>query len=454
MPLRVRLICSVAGALLGGLLLAFALTVWQAHDAVVRELGGALALGRQEIETTLDTLPPGSDPGDAIRHQIVAFNGNRHIAASLFDADGRPMSVSVPSLPPERVPAWFVSLVSGAPARQRIELPPGTYRARTVLLEGDPRNEALEAWTSLRDTVAVILALSLSAGLLAWWSTGRALRPLTSLAEALQGVGEGEYAARLEGRGPPEIRLLADAFNRMAGELGHARERNRLLHRQLLTLQETERAEIARDLHDDIGPLLFAITVDAATAENGAIRQDRAGTLEAAQGIRASVQQAHARIRAIINRLRPVGLAEFGIESAVENLADFWRRRHPEVRFSLDLDHPHAAAGELVDVTAYRVIQEAVSNALQHGRPSHVTVTLKPESEPCTALLLTIADDGRGGASVTPGFGLTGMRDRIEAVGGSLTVTASQGQGFRVAASLPLALGVSPATNQTTDDVP
>jgi len=266
------------------------------------------------------------------------------------------------------------------------------------------------------------------------------IRTVDSLAAALQSVGEGEYAARLAGEGPPEIRLLADAFNRMAEDLDLARERNRLLHRQLLTAQETERAEIARDLHDDIGPLLFAITVDAATAENGAIRQDRTGTLEAAQGIRGTVQQAHERIRAIINRLRPVGLAEFGIERAVENLVDFWRRRHPEVRFTLDLERPGSDTGELVDVTAFRVIQEAVSNALQHARPSHIVVTLKPQGEPGAALLLTVVDDGRGDSSVNPGFGLTGMRDRIEAVGGSLTVTAGKGQGFRVAASLPLAL--------------
>src|SRR5579859_784777 len=440
MPSSVRLICSVAGALLGGLLLAFALTVWQAHGAVVRELGAALVLGRQEIQNTLDTVPPGGDPSDPVRRQIIAFNGNRHVAASLFDVEGLPMSISVPSAPAARVPAWFVRAVSGKPVQLRIDLPPGDYRARTVLLEGDPRNEALEAWNSLRDMVLVILALSAAAGLFAWWSIGRALRPLESLAAALQSVGEGEYAARLRGEGPPETRQLAEAFNLMALELDLARERNRLLHRQLLTAQETERAEIARDLHDDIGPLLFAITVDAATAENGAIRQDRTGALEAAQGIRSTVQQAHERIRAIINRLRPVGLAEFGVERAVENLVDFWRRRHPEVRFTLELRRPAAACGELVDVTAFRVIQEAVSNALQHGRPSHILVTMKPRGEPGAALLLDIVDDGRGDASVTPGFGLTGMRDRIEAAGGSLTVTSGKGQGFHVAASLPLAL--------------
>lgn len=441
MPLRIRVICCVAGALLGGLVLAFALTVWQAHGAVIRELGAALALGRREIETTLDTLPPGTDPGDALRRQIVAFNGNRHVAASLFDGEGLPMSISVPAAPLGPVPDWFVRGVAGVPATIRIDLPNGNWRARTVLLEGDPRNEALEAWTSLRDMVAVILALSLSAGLVTWWSISRALRPLDSLAAALRSVGGGEFAARLDDAGPPEIRLIAAAFNRMAGDLDLARERNRLLHRQLLTAQESERADIARDLHDDIGPLLFAITVDAAAAENGVLRQDRAGTLEAARGIRQTVQQAHARIRAIINRLRPVGLAEFGIERAVENLVDFWRRRHPEVHFSLELERP-AAAGELVDVTAFRVIQEAVSNALQHGRPSRILVSMRPQGElACEhggTLLLSIVDDGRGDSQVTPGFGLTGMRDRIEAVGGSLSVTAQQGQGYRVSASLPV----------------
>jgi two-component system sensor histidine kinase UhpB len=440
MPLRVRLILSIIAALLAGMTLAAGVTVWQARAAVRREVGSALVIGRQTVETVAAALPGAEHPAEVLQRQILAFDGDRHIRAVLLDPAGAPLATSILAPLPSIVPGWFVRAVGSAPASVRIPLPPESG-VGAIRLEGDPRNELAEAWNSLRSTTLVLLAMAAATGLLSWWWIRRALLPLDALARALQEVGAGRFAARLAPTGASEIRVIAGAFNRMAADLDGARERNRLLHEHLLTAQEGERAAIARDLHDEIGPLLFAITVDAAAIEAAAADEAR----RSAQEIRAVVQQAHERIRAVINRLRPVGLAEFGLERALDNLVEFWRRRHPEIGFSLDVAAVPAAEGELVDVTAFRVVQEAVNNALRHGRPTRIGITLKPEPPGADALLLEIEDDG-GGSAAEPGFGLTAMRDRIEAVGGKLVLTSNPGQGFRVAARLPLRLGQAAET--------
>ena len=95
---------------------------------------------------------------------------------------------------------------------------------------------------------------------------GRTLRPLDGLADAMEEVGAGRYGTRMGGTLAPELSRLRDSFNRMAARLADADAENRRLNEQLLTLQEQERSDLARDLHDEVSPFLFAINVDAATA--------------------------------------------------------------------------------------------------------------------------------------------------------------------------------------------
>jgi two-component system sensor histidine kinase UhpB len=105
---------------------------------------------------------------------------------------------------------------------------------------------------------------------------GRMLRPLDRLTRALEEVGDGRFRTRFGGRLPPELARLRDSFNRMAARLADADADNRRLNAQLLTSREEERSELARDLHDEVGPYLFAIGADAALAARR-LREDRAG---------------------------------------------------------------------------------------------------------------------------------------------------------------------------------
>jgi signal transduction histidine kinase len=205
----------------------------------------------------------------------------------------------------------------------------------------------------------------------------------------------------------------------------------------LLSAQEAERAEIARDLHDDLGSLLLAINIDVSGIRNHLATGDIVAIPASLHEIGETVGQAQRQIRGLVNRLRPIGLAEFGLRRALENLLAFWQRRNPAITFTLDLAAQFDGFGDLVDITAFRVVQEALNNALRHGDPDRIAIALWLDAPSPGEITLQIADDGKGGDGATPGFGLTGMRERVEAAGGRLALAAEPGHGFTVTVILP-----------------
>jgi two-component system sensor histidine kinase UhpB len=281
---------------------------------------------------------------------------------------------------------------------------------------------------------------------LVYWTAGRSLRPLETLSAGFGTIGTGDYATRVEEGGPPELEGLARAFNLMAERLGALEARNERLHTQVLTIQEEERADLARDLHDDVGPFLFAVNIDVARITRLAEERGEAEILDRGRSIREAVSHMQKHVKSILGRLRPTGLTDIGLAQAVENLGVFWRRRHPEVSIQFDVGAPDVSFGDVVDATLYRLIQESLTNAIRHGNPSTIKVTI--QTQDAGDILLQISDDGVGltQSNDRTGLGLAGMRERIAALGGSLSVRNHiGGNGTSVTARLPLRVDASPA---------
>ena len=268
---------------------------------------------------------------------------------------------------------------------------------------------------------------------------GRTLRPLDGLADAMEEVGAGRYGTRMRGRLAPELSRLRDSFNRMAARLADADAENRRLNEQLLTLQEQERSDLARDLHDEVSPFLFAINVDAATASR-LMREGRATEARGhVQSITDAVRHMQRQVRSMLGRLRPIGLAEFGLREAIENTVGFWRRRRPEIRYEVTISAECDDLGELAGTTIYRIVQECVSNAVRHAEPALITVSIDRDGE---EVRVEVADDGCGMQKpVKPGYGLVGIGERVRAMGGRLAFSNQPGAGFAVAAVFPSSSG-------------
>lgn len=412
MSLRARLLLSIALILLGVLMLGGTLLGWRATRSVEVEMRAALVGASDAAQEALARR--GEHPDPAFLSTLVSsFNGQRHVRATLPGHAPSRLAVT-----PDVPPAWFDALIRVPPETVRIPVNDGG----TVLsLTTDPTNEIAEVWKQAEDSFLIML-LFCGASLVAVYAIiGRALGFFSNFDAALRGIADGGYQARLPEKGPPEFASLARGFNRMAARLDGYTRKNRALQEQILTLQEEERAEIARDLHDEVGPHLFAIGVDAEAAGLSSIRE--------------SVAHVQKHIRAILRQLRPAGLLDFGLRAAIGDLVTFWSQRDPAIAFDLDVAVEDPELDARTAEVAYRVVQESVSNAIRHGRPTAIAIAISPSVD---GVRVRVSDNGSGLSASPAGMGLAGMTERVRALDGSLSVEAGPGgRGVCVTAALP-----------------
>ena len=254
---------------------------------------------------------------------------------------------------------------------------------------------------------------------------------LLVLAASLGGVAVRRYR---QAQRELQARRAAEA------RLSMALAANRQLAQEHLRVQEAERQRLARELHDELGQYLNAIKLDAVSLRAPDLTPGR--TAEAGRQIVQSVDHVHAAVGDMIRRLRPVGLDDLGLAAALEACVDGWRSRLPDVRFDLSLDGELDDLGEAQNLAAYRLVQEGLTNAIRHSGTTHVAVSVRRMEDPGggSRILLRIADAGRGAspALLQRGFGLRGMQERAELLGGSLSIDTAPGTGFAVSASFPL----------------
>lgn len=211
--------------------------------------------------------------------------------------------------------------------------------------------------------------------------------------------------------------------------LASALAENRELAHQHLRIQEAERKHLARELHDELGQYLNAIKLDAVSI----------GESDASTRIVQSVDHVHSVVNDMIRRLRPAGLDELGLTDALENCVDHWRQRLPNARFTLRTAGTFDGLSELLNVTLYRLVQEGLTNSYKHAAATRIDVTLRREED----IVLTVQDDGRGTdlSQRKAGFGLNGMRERVELLGGRFDMHSTRGGGFTIEAHLPATAG-------------
>jgi signal transduction histidine kinase len=230
----------------------------------------------------------------------------------------------------------------------------------------------------------------------------------------------------------------------MEGDLADALSQNRLLSRRQILLLEDERKSMARELHDELGQYLNAIKLDAVF-----IRDRTRTTLpdlhSSAQSIVEISSQVYDVVRGIMRRLRPVALDELGLVTALECLVDSWRERFPEIDFSVTVAGNVDGLAEQLNITIYRLVQEALTNIAKHAKASSVRIAITKSFDGSDADTVTVLvrDDGAGMDlhSRRPGLGILGMRERVDALGGRLEIESHAGKGFCLSATIPLGKG-------------
>jgi signal transduction histidine kinase len=250
----------------------------------------------------------------------------------------------------------------------------------------------------------------------------------------------GDYGHAIPATGPPEIRHSCEAANDLARTLHGLSQDNRDLLRRLVSLQDDERQGLARELHDELGPLLFGIR-----AGTVALIDTTGETHVPAQQLLQSVEALQQTNRRILDRLRPLYIQELGLERSIQTLLQNFRRQAPEIELTTTIDPALNRIDGLLSQTVYRVIQEGLTNVLRHAqaRNAHVEASVTAD-----ALVIEISDDGVGFADDNAfGRGLTGMLERARALSGSLQLLRANERTY-VRCRLPLG---EPQSTQPAD---
>jgi signal transduction histidine kinase len=215
-------------------------------------------------------------------------------------------------------------------------------------------------------------------------------------------------------------RADVEGLNRRVKDLSTSR-------RHIVNEREEERVRLRRDLHDGLGPSLAAIGLGLRQLEQ------RAGGGDGVRELADEVQRAVSEVRRICGGLRPAALNELGLAGALTESIEPLQRFGPRITLRV-ADLPQLAPA--VEVAAFRIVMEAVTNAVRHADAQHVQVSIAYDD----GVDVEVTDDGQGLAEDrVPGVGLRGMFDRADEVGGRLTVTSGVPVGTAVHAWLPVA---------------
>lgn len=369
----------------------------------------------------------------------------------LYDNRGQLVYTSPPSTykSGRDAPDWYAALVTPTLRATVIRLPAGT-----LVVAPNPSRAVLDAWDDLRSFALGQLGLLCLAYLVTYWTLRRWLAPFEQIRRALREIGQGRQV-RLPALPGRESAELGQAVNSMAHALQEsmrARQESAEARARLAAQRdfahamrervEDERRAIARELHDEFGQSLTAIrSIAAALLQHPDIRGR-----SAENAMRLLFDTAGSTLdgmHRLIPRLRPAQLDDAGLGEALRDLAATLRLAHPELHIELAM-HALPALDPELETAAYRIAQEALTNVVRHAYATSATIALGVED---ASLVLRIDDNGRGGAvnASSARFGVRGMKERAEALDGTLALGSSETGGVSVVARLPIRHGAAPA---------
>jgi two-component system, NarL family, sensor histidine kinase UhpB len=435
------------------LMINLGIQLTHAGPRVRAEAGSNLRLAREFVLKSITNIPDQENPIPRLQSLFANLGSLRHVDIRILGSTESSQGVWVGLEHNHDVPGWFVKLVGASPRAITVPLQIDGRDYGKVLITSNPFDELQEIWSDMTWLASISMAVALAILVLVLILMQIALSPLEALQAGLSDLEAGKWGVRLTPRGAIEFRKIAAALNSLSGSLDKVRIDNRQLVTELIEVQDSERRDVARDLHDEAGPCLFSLRAAALQLQEAVTQSvtDRSRVADLASVIDRSSESLQHLIRGLLGRLRPPGLDELGLEAALKTLFANWARSHPDVSIKLNVPHDLSSLeGESASV-AYRVVQEGVTNIFRHSRASEASISVAfaledgvekfdqdPEGVP--QLQILIEDNGVGfQGRPNPGMGLVGMRERVHKLGGAFVISKRASGGARIYASIPIA---------------
>lgn len=431
MSLRFRLNLLVTMLSLAFLLAAGAVLVRDTRDSIRERVEAATRVTVQLLDTVIvsSAMNPSLGPTHYVLQDFLRSLGYvRSCRIELYDYFHVPLYVSPVSTFRSEItpPDWFVNLVA-----PKSEVVTRRIRFGTMIVTSSADGSIREAWAGFRQLMLIGMGFFVLLNLLVYGLLSHALRPVQHILRAINRMEHGDLTTRLPHFSLPEFDRIGASLNRMAVSLDAEKklEESRQLTQLIQQHIEDERRSLARELHDELGQYVTAIKTFAVAIVNKS--KGKAPDIESsAQTIVAAANHIYDGMHNIIRQLRPAAMDNMGLVETLRDMVGNYQSHHLEQTIQLQLSGQFQPMGENVNINIYRIVQEAVNNAIKHAQASSITVSLQAETQ---GVWLQVIDDGVGmnvcSVDQTQHFGLLGMRERVQALGGQFKVVSQQADG-------------------------
>ena len=432
MSLKLRLILIVNFLLFVAIFIGFFSVVFTSKNAVRSEIESSLKLAEFSIKTGIQKNP-----------DLYLFQDNllglkdldliRHLSIQLLDSDGNIIDENKNSNTKVHIPMWFQNTLDiYSKDLEILDFPLMQYgdQIGAVKVIPNPIYEYEEIWQQFKNGLIIVMLFFVFVNLSIFFLFGKIISPINLLIQGFRNLEQGKYKNNKENFGISELDILRVKLNQLTIKLKKNDKRIHELNQKLISIQEQEKKEISRDLHDEIGQSLAAIQVQAA-----AIKTSRKANAQADLIISTTKDLMH-QTRNLIKRLSLSIIDDLGIEDALIDLIKNWSRRTLCKNINVNVDLPDSKIFKSqLNETVYRLTQEALTNMSKHSRPKDVVISVQRNGN---VIHLCFMNNGLlKRTKKTGGIGILGMQERVKNLSGSFKQSNHKGF-YKVDICLPI----------------
>jgi two-component system sensor histidine kinase UhpB len=448
LSLKLRLILIINAVLLLILILGGILAIDTAKKNVRAEVASAEKLALYLFEMGVLNNPKYYSIESEFKPlNLQSLVHMRHLKIEFFNLEGKLVDSNVSETHTKAIdqaPNWFVNfmgLISEPWQLQRLPVEILGQAKGAIVITPDPSYEFGEIWNQFAGIFYLAGTFFMMTNILVAWIVFRALSPVEFILKALTELESGNLKVKMPNLKTSELSAISSKFNVMVKTLRASIEQNHQLSQKLIRIQEEERKSLARDLHDEFGQSLTAIHADAAVLKVLA-NKDYPKIKPSVNAISDLSKHLMNLVGGMLSRLKLGVLHELGLEEALKDLLNTWQLRHPKVNLHYQINlKALPKINEAISVTSYRIIQECLTNISRHAKAKNVDILIDYiKKNTFSALIdITVIDDGVGlSKSHQDGFGLSGMRERINEIRGKINITSESNRGVHLNIQLPI----------------
>ena len=349
-----------------------------------------------------------------IRHLKIQFFNNQDI---LLEETSNTLDEIKPP------PYWFIFLIEKLSEEiffSKINIDQRGEMTGYILIKPEPIYEYAEIWQQIKVGLWIIGAFLILINIVVLILFSHMIKPINKIIEGFEKLEAGNYKSKINRSNILELDIIGKKFNSMINNLRQSNDKIHKLSQNLINVQEQEKSELARDLHDELGQSLTALQAEAASISKSTKKSSRDDAIFNVIQLSKNMMLS---TREIIKKLNLGLIEDLGLESALIELFENWKRRFKGVKFEYKIeDKALRKITKQETAHLYRIFQEALTNIAKHSEPKNIKITIKSLDGKGKIRILIRNDGIKTEISNKDGLGLIGIAERVDQIDGSLEI--------------------------------